>query len=323
MVASVGRCYTNPQDYAQENYYTKGESFTNSEWLGLAAVAQGLNGQIKEQDFHNAYSSLDPKGIPLRKQQQYEKSSRRYNRPGTDVTLSAPKSVSVAALVYENQDVLAAHKAAVNATMKYAENHCIFYQTKQLGQKLLLPSKTAQIAVFYHDDNRNKDPQLHSHCVILNQTQCPDGKWRAVANKELYKQQKTIGAYYDHELARQLQQLGYQVEWTSDHTLELAGVDKERLNAVFSTRSNQIEAELSQLGLTRGSATAEQKQAICLKTRQEKKQHHYPQDRQKQLLEWQQKQEKMGLSEIYHLNIIAIYLSEPRIIRTLKIASKN
>lgn len=308
MVASVGRCYTNPQDYAQENYYTKGESFTNSEWLGLAANIQGLSGQIKEQDFHNAYSSLDPKGIPLRKQQQYEKSSRRYNRPGTDVTLSAPKSVSVAALVYENQDVLAAHKAAVSATMKYAENNCIFYQTKQRGQKLLLSSKTAQIAVFHHDDNRNKDPQLHSHCVILNQTVCPDGKWRAVANKELYKQQKTIGAYYDHELARNIQRLGYRVEWTSDHTLELAGVDREKLNAVFSTRSNQIEAELSSRGLTRTTATAEQKQAVCLKTRQEKKRSSHPQDRQKQLLEWQQKARENGIEPSfptkYHRDLV-------------------
>ncbi len=295
MVASVGRCYTNPKDYAQENYYTEGESFTNAEWLGKAAELQGLNGQIKEQDFLNAYSSLDPNGNPLRKQQQYKKSSHRYNRPGTDVTLSAPKSVSVAALVYQDQRVLEAHKEAVSATMKYVENNCIFYQTKQRGQKLLLQSNTAQIAVFHHDDNRNKDPQLHSHCVILNQTVCPDKKWRAVANRELYKQQKTIGAYYDHELARQLQQLGYQVEWTSDHTFELAGIDKEKLDAVFSTRSNQIEAELAKLGLTRSSATAEQKQAVCLKTRQEKKQHHHPQDRIKQLEEWQTRARESGI----------------------------
>ena len=31
MVASVGRCYTNPIDYAQENYYTEGEGYTNAE----------------------------------------------------------------------------------------------------------------------------------------------------------------------------------------------------------------------------------------------------------------------------------------------------
>ena len=297
MVASVGRCYTNPTDYAQENYYSSGESFTNAEWLGKAAKIQELNGQIKEQDFLNAYSCLDPKGNPLRKQQQYQKSSRRYNRPGTDVTLSAPKSVSVAALVYENQDILEAHKAAVRATMKYAENNCIFYQTKQRGQKLLLQSQTAQIAVFHHDDNRNKDPQLHSHCVILNQTSCPDGKWRAIANKELYKQQKTIGAIFDHELARNIQRLGYRVEWTSDHTFELAGVDREKLNAVFSSRGNQIEAELAQLGLTRATATAEQKQAVCLKTRQEKKRSLCPQDRVEQLKEWQSRARLNGIEQ--------------------------
>ncbi len=322
MVASVGRCYTNPLDYAQENYYTQGESFTNSEWLGKAADAQGLNGQIKEQDFFNAYSSLDPEGNPLRKQQQYKKSSHRYNRPGTDVTLSAPKSVSVAALVYQDQKILAAHKAAVRSTMKYVENNCIFYQTKQRGQKQLLQSKTAQIAVFHHDDNRNKDPQLHSHCVILNQTQCPDKKWRAVANSQLYKQQKTIGAYYDHELARQIQQLGYQVEWTSDHTFELAGVDKEKLDAVFSTRSNQIEAELAKLGLNRSSATAEQKQAVCLKTRKEKKQHHHPQDRIKQLEEWQTRARENGI-EIskpteYHRDLFERTYNNPSYSNSLK-----
>ena len=322
MVASVGRCYTNPLDYAQENYYTQGESFTNSEWLGKAADVQGLSGQIKEQDFLNAYSSLDPEGNPLRKQQQYKKSSHRYNRPGTDVTLSAPKSVSVAALVYQDQKILEAHKAAVRSTMKYVENNCIFYQTKQQGKKQLLQSETAQIAVFHHDDNRNKDPQLHSHCVILNQTQCPDGKWRAVANEQLYKQQKTIGAYYDHELARQIQQLGYQVEWTSDHTFELAGIDKEKLDAVFSTRSNQIEAELAKQGLTRSSATAEQKQAVCLKTRKEKKQHHHPQDRIKQLEEWQTRARESGI-EIskpteYHRELFERTYNNPSYSNSLK-----
>jgi conjugative relaxase-like TrwC/TraI family protein len=295
MVATVGRCYTNPQDYAQENYYSSGEGLVNSEWLGKAATAQGLNGQIQEKDFHNAYKALDPNGNPLRKQQTYSKSSKRHNRPGTDVTLSAPKSISVAALVMGDQQILEAHKNAVRSTMEYVENYCIFYQTKQKGNKLLLPSKTAQIAVFHHDDNRNKDPQLHSHCVILNQTLCPDGTWRAVANKELYIQQKTIGAYYAHELARQLKQIGREIEWTDDHTFELAGVDKEKLDSIFSTRSHQIESELAQRGLTRSTATASQKQAACLKTRPEKKHHHLPQDRERQLKEWQQKAVEAGI----------------------------
>ncbi|NJK50086.1 relaxase domain-containing protein, partial [Candidatus Gracilibacteria bacterium] len=296
MVATVGRCYTNPQDYAQENYYSQGDGLANSEWLGKAASAQGLNGQIQENHFQNAYQAKDPNGNPLRKQQNYSKPSKRHNRPGTDVTLSAPKSISVAALVMGDKQILEAHKAAVRSTMKYVENNCIFYQTKQKGNKLLLQSQTAQIAVFHHDDNRNKDPpQLHSHCVILNQTLCPDGTWRAVANKELYIQQKTIGAYYAHELARQLKQIGREIEWTDDHTFELAGVDKEKLNAIFSTRSNQIESELAMAGLTRSGATAAQKQAACLKTRPQKKHHLHPTDREQQLQEWRQRAADAGI----------------------------
>ncbi|WP_013325805.1 MobF family relaxase [Gloeothece verrucosa] len=295
MVATVGRCYTNPKDYAQENYYSTGDGLTNSEWLGKAASEQGLKGQIQEQHFHNAYQALDPNGDPLRRQQNYRKPVQRHNRPGTDVTLSAPKSISVAALVMGDNQILEAHKAAVRATMEYVEKNCIFYQTKQKGKKLLLQSKTAQIAVFHHDDNRNKDPQLHSHCVILNQTLCPDGKWRAVANEQLYTQIKTIGAYYAHELARQLEQIGCKIQWTDDHIFELAGVDKEKLDAIFSTRSNQIEAELEKLGLTRKTATAIQKQTVCLKTRKEKKHHHQPEDRERQLLEWKQRATQAGI----------------------------
>jgi conjugative relaxase-like TrwC/TraI family protein len=295
MVATVGRCYTNPQDYAQENYYTQGDALSNAEWFGQAANIQGLTDQIQEKHFHNAYQALDPQGNPLRKQQNYRKQSKRQNRPGTDVTLSAPKSISVAALVMGNTAILEAHKSAVRATMDYVEKHCIFYQTKQQGQKKLLQSNTAQIAIFHHDDNRNKDPQLHSHCVILNQTQCPDGKWRAVANAQLYIQQKTIGAYYAHELAGQLKAIGWEVEWTDDHTFELAGVNKEKLDAIFSTRSNQIEAELAKLGLTRKTATAEQKQALCLKTRKEKRYHLEPEDRERQLAEWKQKATEAGI----------------------------
>jgi conjugative relaxase-like TrwC/TraI family protein len=295
MVATVGRCYINPQDYAQENYYSQGDGLANSEWIGKAAAAQGLNGQIQENHFHNAYKALDTNGNPLRKQQSYSKQSQRHNRPGTDVTLSAPKSISVAALVMGDRQIIEAHKNAVRATMEYVEKNCIFYQTKQNGNKLLLQSQTAQIAVFHHDDNRNKDPQLHSHCVILNQTLCPDKKWRAVANKELYIQQKTIGAYYAHELARQLKQIGRKIEWTSDHTFELAGVDKEKLDSIFSTRSNQIESELAMAGLTRFCATAAQKQAACLKTRPQKKHHLHPTDREQQLQEWRQRAADAGI----------------------------
>lgn len=296
MVATVGRCYTNPKDYAQDNYYTEGDCFANSEWLGKACTALGLSGQIQEAHFLNAYQFLDPQGLPLRRKLNYGSECKRQNRPGTDVTLSAPKSISVAALVFKECSILEAHSVAVRSTMEYVERNCIYYQAKQKNKKLTLQSRTAQIATFLHDDNRNKDPQLHTHCVVLNQTLCPDGKWRAVANHELYVQVKTIGSYYAHELAREIQGRGWEIKWTQDHIFELACFDKDQIDTLFSTRSKQIEAELSKSGLTRSTATAAQKQTMCLKTRPPKKQNKHPEDRERQLDRWRQKALGAGLT---------------------------
>ncbi|MEY2833521.1 MAG: hypothetical protein RLZZ574_2780 [Cyanobacteriota bacterium] len=52
---------------------------------------------------------------------------------------------------------------------------------------------------------------------------------------------------------------------------------------------------MSSKGLTRATATAEQKQAVCLKTRPEKKRSSHPQDRHQQLLEWQSRARENGI----------------------------
>ncbi len=32
----------------------------------------------------------------------------------------------------------------------------------------------------FHEEDREMDMQLHSHCVIMNDIQCPDSKWRSL-----------------------------------------------------------------------------------------------------------------------------------------------
>ena len=61
-------------------------------------------------------------------------------------------------------------KEAVKTTLDYVEKNCIFTRTGKGGANHL-QTDNALFAVFQHDDNRNLDPQLHSHCVIFNQTQ--------------------------------------------------------------------------------------------------------------------------------------------------------
>jgi conjugative relaxase-like TrwC/TraI family protein len=163
MVCSIGRLYAKVNDYATDNYYTQNQGLANSQWSGEGAAILGLNGQVSTAEYNNAYQGLDTQGNPLRQRQ----SGKKYN-PGRDLTLSAPKSVSLLGLVKEDKAVIEAHQQAVKTTLVYIEQNCIFTRLGKGGANHL-QTDNALFAVFQHDDNRNQDPQLHSHCVIFNQ----------------------------------------------------------------------------------------------------------------------------------------------------------
>ena len=229
MVLSIGRLYAKVNDYATDNYYTQNQGLDNSQWYGRGAEILSLNDRVSTEEYNNAYQGLDTQGNPLRQRQ----SGKKYN-PGRDITLSAPKSVTLLGLVKEDESIIKAHHQAVKTTLDYVEQNCIFTRTGKGGANHL-QTDNAIFAVFQHDDNRNKDPQLHSHCVIFNQTQARDGKWRSMDNRELYQQKMTIGMVYHHELARRLQTLGYELNWRSDGTFDVRGYSQSQLKE-FSTR---------------------------------------------------------------------------------------
>ena len=142
-------------------------------------------------------------------------------------------------------------------------------------------------AVFQHDDNRNLDPQLHSHCVIFNQTKGTDGKWRSMDNRELYQQKMTIGMVYHHELGRRLQTLGYELNWHRDGTFDVRGYSQSQLKG-FSTRKQEIENAVGD------RASAETKAKACTATRKNKV--HQAKSERKELRQiWQQRAERLDI----------------------------
>jgi conjugative relaxase-like TrwC/TraI family protein len=257
MVCSIGRLYAKVNDYAQDNYYTKNQELANSQWYGKGAEILGLKGQVNPETYKNAYQGLDSQGNLLRQRQ----SGKKYN-PGRDITLSAPKSVSLLGLVKKDQAVVEAHQQAVKTTLNYAEKNCIYTRTGKGGTNLQ-QTDNALFAVFQHDDNRNLEPQLHSHCVIFNLTQGLDGKWRTTDNRELYQQKMTIGMVYHHELGKRLKHLGYELNWNRDGTFEVRGYSQQQLKE-FSTRRQEIEQAV---GVKANAATKAQ---ACTNTRRGK-----------------------------------------------------
>src|SRR6267143_546392 len=103
---------------ARENYYTEGEQITG-EWHGRLAEQWGLRGEVREEHFQRLSEGRHPiTGEQLIRHQaarEYmnrrgEKVSAMEHRAGWDATFSAPKSVSLTALVGRDDRVREAHR---------------------------------------------------------------------------------------------------------------------------------------------------------------------------------------------------------------------
>ncbi len=202
--------------------------------MGIVAENQGLKGQIRAGEFENALHGRHKDGSELVRQQK--------NRlPGTDITFNAPKSASFLALVRGDAEVIKAHHEAVKDGLRFVESELVETRIMEKGAMRIERTGNAQFALWQHDTSRNLDPQLHTHAILLNQTQDRDGKWRTVDNKEIYRNKLLIGAVYHNGFANRLHALGYQTEWNKDGTFEITGYSREQIEA-FSTRRAEIVA---------------------------------------------------------------------------------
>src|SRR5690606_29373685 len=162
------------------------------------------------------------------------------HRPGWDVTLSAPKSVSIMAEVAGDRRLIAAHGAAVKTALAHVEQHMAATRIRGRGTGTRRATGNLTIPSFQHGTSRAQDPQLHTHNVILNDTRGEDGTWRSLEPRAIYQLQKQIGAIYRQELALKVHELGYEIDTSKDSMFEIRGVSAEAM-AAFSSRSAAIE----------------------------------------------------------------------------------
>ena len=244
--------------YERDGYYAKDdpEHRAASAWAGKGAEDLGLKGPVDPETFKAILEGKVPDGSDTRlgrrvKDRGTPGSAEILHRPGRDLTFSAPKSVSIAALVGGDDRIVEAHDRAVTATLAWIEKNAAETRMKDpvTGQMARVGGQKIVAATFRHDTSRNLDPQLHSHAVLANMVQGEDGKWRSMANEGLYARQKLIGMLYRNELAGGLARLGYGIEKThADGRFEIAGVSREAVEA-FSTRRAEIEAAMAERNL--------------------------------------------------------------------------
>jgi hypothetical protein len=111
-----------------------------------------------------------------------------------------------------------------------------------------VPGQGVLAVGFDHRTSREGDPLLHTHLVIANRVQGPDGRWTALDGRDLYRHRLAADAIYRTTYQRTLSRsLG--VEWTAADghgNRELEGMP-EALVRGFSKRTGQIDAELDRL----------------------------------------------------------------------------
>ena len=131
MVATVTRlkaAATTVHYFEADGYYAKGdpEHRKASGWYGEAATLMGLHGPVKPKRFEALLAGYVP-GTDIRLGRLRD--GEHQHRPGVDVTFSAPKSVSLEALVYAapktGARVVRAHDEAVRATLGFIETELL------------------------------------------------------------------------------------------------------------------------------------------------------------------------------------------------------
>lgn len=244
--------------YQKENYYTKENALKNSEWFGADGL--GLSGHVENQAFYNLLYGKSADGQQQLIQIKGDPSQRRA---AIDFTFSAPKSLSIRALVGGDERLVEAHREAVRCALEVMQERYAQTRITANGNRQAVDTGSLVVGQFHHDTSRKKDPQLHTHCVIMNMTQLENGQWQSLHNDQLFSNKMLLGQLYRNELAHKVQELGYEIEQKEDGLFEIKGYTQEQLEG-FSKRSQQVKALVGE------DASSKEKEWATLKTRPRK-----------------------------------------------------
>src|SRR5450631_3019854 len=278
--ASQARTYHAREFAAEEQNYWSRDQQGHTEWQGRLAEQWNLTGEVEAEHFARLSEGQHPH---TEEQLVRHQVSRTYegkfgrevtsaeHRAGWDATFSAPKSVSLTALVGGDDRVREAHRESVRVALEQLEH----YTQARIGGNHP-PETTGRFiaAKFEHDTARPVDgyvaPQLHTHAVVFNVTERDSGQPRAVQPQSLFASQQFATAIYQSELTYKLRELGYEITTGRSGAPEIKGYTQEYLDA-SSPRSQQIRAHLERTGHS-GKEAAE----IAAHSTRDRKEIHSP-----------------------------------------------
>jgi conjugative relaxase-like TrwC/TraI family protein len=258
-----------------EDYYA-GHGEAPGVWVGAAAAALGLSGQVEGDDLRAVLAGQEPGGEML----VSGKAAAAGRLPGFDLTMSAPKSVTLLFALGDEavrEATRGAHDAAVVQALGYLEAEAARIRRGHDGLQVQMAGGLVA-AAFRHRTSRAGDPQLHTHVLVANLApesrasggpvdgDGPAERWSALDGRAVYAHARTAGFLYQAALRSELtRRLGVRWSPVRRGVAEVAGFTRAELTP-FSQRRTEITAALAE----RGAGSARAAQAAALDTRQAK-----------------------------------------------------
>lgn len=256
-------------DYYDEHRRVQGE------WHGRGAELFGLRGEVTREQFEAIRQGLHPEtGEFLRPRHSADRATdagteQSKARSLYDLTFSAPKSVSIQALVGGDERLVAAHSKAVRQALEESERYAAT-RVRLDGANEDRTTANWVVAAYRHDASRELDPQMHTHAVAANLSyDGVEGRWKALQASGLYQRRAYLTEVYRNALAREVCSLGYEIESRrdsrgKDYGFEIRGVSDELLDK-YSQRSAQRDAAIEQFTAEHGRKPTDNEIAVLVR----------------------------------------------------------
>lgn len=270
--AQAGNYYTSDSQREarpdrRDDYYAKDGGGV---WWSSGETLVRHGAPIDLASFKDLCAGLDPgTGQPL------VRGAGPTHWAGVDFCFTTGKSVSVLWMAgTEEQRALieAAHRQAVDEALRFLIDEQLIAVRSGAGGINRYGPTDLIVGRFDHHTTREGDPNLHTHCVVMNVAGAPaealSGRYRyrhlTIDPDESYRWQLAVGAAFRGALARELKRhFDISFREAGRGQWEIAGIDPELLSA-FSKRSAQIDDYAGP------DATTAQREIAALATRKGK-----------------------------------------------------
>jgi conjugative relaxase-like TrwC/TraI family protein len=269
--SAAGLYYTNDSarekrpDRRDEYYAHSGDGL----WWSSRETIVRHDAPIDIQSFRDLCAGVDPRsGTPL------VRGAGDGHWAGLDLTLTPGKSVSIlwmAGTPEQRELIEAAHAHAVDRALRFIGDEGLVAVRQGAGGVEKSPPSDIVVGKFTHFTTREGDPNIHTHCVLMNVTGAPKAsgsdryshRHLTIEPERLFAWQRVVGAAYRAALAETLSSAGLTPRPAGRGQWELAGVE-QALIEMFSKRSHQIENAVGR------EASGAQKEIAALRTRSAK-----------------------------------------------------